>query len=90
MCNSEGLDWVKPRASKKFHSCIICLVAKVAVMYSTSIDDKATMDCFLEVHDIAPLPSKKVYPEIDFQSISFDAQSASKKPEIATVALPPH
>ena len=81
---------MNPSAVRKFHSQMICFVARVAAIYSTSIDDKAMMDCFFEVHEIALPPIRNVYLEIDFQSISFEAQSASKKLDIAMVVLPPH
>ena len=90
MCNSDGLAWVNLSAVRKFHSQMICFVARVAAIYSASIDNKATMDCFFEVYEIALPPIRNVYPEIDFWSISFKAQPASEKLDIAMVALPLH
>ena len=37
-------------------------------MYSTSIDNKAVIDCFLENQVIDQLAIMKTYPEVDFWS----------------------
>jgi hypothetical protein len=40
-----------------------------AAMYSASVVDKATLFCFLDVHETSDLPSKWHPPEVLFLSI---------------------
>jgi hypothetical protein len=47
--------------------------------YSASVDDRATVVCFLELHIIAPPPDMNTYLEIDFQS-SAPANAVSEYP----------
>ena len=45
---------------------------------STSMVDKAIQVCFLLLHEIAPLLSKNIYPNVNLRSSKSHAQSASK------------
>ena len=54
-----------------------CLAQCVAAMYSASAVDSATIDCFLELHAMAPPDSVIMYLLMDFLPTS-DAQSASQ------------
>lgn len=48
-------------------------------MYSDSVDESATVDCFLELQEMGPPTSVNIYPEVE-QAISEcgPAQSASQ------------
>ena len=53
-------------------------VALVKALYSASVDDKETVGCFLLLHDMTLEPMLKTYPEVDFLSSGFPAQSESE------------
>ena len=47
----------------------------VKYLYSSYVDDKETIGCFLLLHDMTPEPMLKAYPEVDLLSSGFPAQS---------------
>ena len=49
--------------------------------YSASVDDRETVDCFLEDQEIGLEPRKTKMPVVDFLSDGSPAQSASEKAE---------
>ena len=53
-------------------------VALVNALYLAYVDDKETVGCFLLLHDTTPVPMLNAYPEVDFMSSGFPAQSESK------------
>jgi len=53
-------------------------VAPVNALYSTSVDDKEIIGCFLLLYDMTPEPILNAYPEVDFLSSGFPAQSESE------------
>jgi hypothetical protein len=48
-------------------------------MYSASVEESATMVCFLDHHVIAPPATRKTYPDVDLR-LSWFANAASAKP----------
>ena len=49
--------------------------------YSASVEDRETVDCFLEDQEIGLEPRKITIPVVDFLSVGSPAQSASEKAE---------
>src|SRR6266851_4811762 len=39
--------------------------------YSASVDESAIVDCFFDLHVMAPPPARKTYPDVDFKSSAF-------------------
>ena len=56
------------------HSC----AALDSATYSASAVDRATVSCFLLLHDTGPHATWNKYPEVDFLSSLSPAQSASE------------
>lgn len=54
--------------------------AAVAATYSASVDDKATVACFFELHAITPEPKRKQFPFVLFLSSWDPAQTLSVYP----------
>ena len=52
----------------------------VHAIYSASVDDKATVGCFLDFQVIAAFPRIKAYPDVDFRVLISLAQSESQQP----------
>lgn len=48
--------------------------------YSDSVDDRETVGCFLDFHEIREWPRKIQKPEVDLRVRRHDAQSASENP----------
>src|SRR5271169_3072689 len=61
--------------------------ACVRAMYSDSVEERATVGCFLAAHEIAPPHKVKIYPPIDFLS-SPPPQFASLYPSKTSPLLP--
>ena len=53
-------------------------VTLVKALYSASMDDKETVDCFLLLQYMTLEPMLKAYPEVDFLPSGFHAQSESE------------
>jgi hypothetical protein len=79
---------MKLSSFNKFLNHIAWVVAFELAIYSASIDDRATVGCFLDDHTTAPPPNKKTYPDTDLQSINDEPQFASEKPETYMSACP--
>lgn len=64
------------------NSNIILLIHIVwhATVYSSSSDDKVTMDCFFETHATAPNSKLNTYPDVFFLSSTQPAKSLSIYP----------
>jgi hypothetical protein len=58
-------------------------------MYSASVDEDATAECFLARHDTDPFPRLKVYPLVDRLSSVSPAQSESLYPLRVSFFPPP-
>ena len=57
------------------------LATKVATLrYSASVEDLETVCCFRECQETKFGPRKRQYPDVEWRSSTFDAQSASQKP----------
>ena len=48
-------------------------------LYSASVDDRDTVGCFLELHEIKFGPKKRAYPPMERRSSALPAQLASVK-----------
>ncbi|CAI0425245.1 unnamed protein product, partial [Linum tenue] len=51
--------------------------ASVAAIYSASAEDRATVFCFFELHEMGFEPRQNMYPDVLFRSSSDPAQSLS-------------
>ena len=60
-----------------FNHIVSCATTEQAIN-STSMVNKAIQVCFLLFHEIAPLLSKNVYPDVDLRSSRSPAQLASE------------
>lgn len=58
------------------------LAAKVSIVYSTFVEDRATVACFLEHQLIGLLFSMKVKLDIDFRLFLLPTQSELEYPSI--------
>src|SRR5258707_1895522 len=92
-CSCAGLEakniapWLSPHKAisliSKFSSLnndsmhTICLVVSLRHMYSASVEDNATVFCFLETQLTAPPASFIMFPVTDFLLMGSLAQSAS-------------
>src|SRR5277367_51819 len=74
-------------SERSLRSHMASFAACVRPTYSDSVLERVMMGCFFELQDIAPLPIKKAYPEIEWRW-SCEAQSASVKP-VKTSPSPP-
>jgi hypothetical protein len=74
-----GEFWGSPNSSYKFLSQYTSLLASDIATYLASVDDNATVVCFLDLHMIAPPPDINTYPEVDLWSSVF-AKAASEYP----------
>src|SRR5258708_36809958 len=100
-CSCAGLEarniapWLSPHKAisliSKFSSLnndsiqTICLVESLRHMYSASVEDNATVFCFLETQLTAPPASFMMFPVTDFQLMGSLAHSPS-----AYSIIPPH
>ena len=55
-------------------------VLSAKALYSSSVEEQATVRCFLDFQDIGVFPKKTRWPPIDLWSLTLSAQSASLKP----------
>ena len=62
---------------KKVICASVSHAASDKAIYSASIVDNATVVCFRDVKDSGPPFNMKIYPVVDFRSISLNPQSAS-------------
>ena len=76
--SSAGEGCMKFNSMNKFLSQMAWVVAFELAMYSASVVDRATVGCFLEDQAMAPPPIRNTNPDMDFWSISEEAQSASE------------
>lgn len=53
-------------SSRNFHTHKACVIAEVNVIYYNLVEDKSSVDIFLELHMIKPYLSKKQFPLVDF------------------------
>jgi hypothetical protein len=54
--------------------------AKQAALYSASVEERATVGCFLLIQEMQPEPSVKQYPVTERLESTSPAQSESQKP----------
>jgi hypothetical protein len=60
---------------------MVSFAAEATDIYLDSVDERATIACFLLCHDIAPPPpSKKTYLKVDLQDSRSPTQSAFVQP----------
>ena len=64
----EGSAMGAPRSFNIRLSHTASQTAIVAPLYSASLLDKATVGCFLQLQEIAPLPREKTNTDVDRQS----------------------
>lgn len=63
---------------RRFLSHINSVVAVATTLYSASVEDLATVHCFLDNHDIGLPPKKIMYAEVDVLSSQLPPQCASE------------
>jgi hypothetical protein len=61
----RGLERLKPICDKSDRIHITCLAALESTIYSASVEERATVGCFLLAQETAPPPIRNVYPVID-------------------------
>ena len=61
-----GSFCIYPISDSNVHSHIASFIAWSMAMYSASVEELATVACFLDDHDIALLPRLNGYPKMDF------------------------
>jgi hypothetical protein len=71
------LDW-KCKFFEKGGQPIVSEAALASARYSASVEDRATVLCFLDVHEMGLGPKKLMYIDVDVRSSTFLAQSASE------------
>jgi hypothetical protein len=76
----------KSRRRSQMASFTACMLA----MYLALVLDSATDGCFLELQLMVALASIKAYLEVDLQSLTSPAQSASMNPHNSSPAGVPH
>ena len=72
----------KPSSRKRVQSQANLATVDASARYSASVDDRKTVDCFLEDQEIGLEPRKTKMPVVAFLSDGSPAQSASEKAEI--------
>ena len=75
-----GVPCFSPISPRTFLSHKACALADVSAIYSTFVEDNATIAYFLELHVINPNPREKHCPLVDFLSSILLPQSLSLKP----------
>src|SRR5947208_16397158 len=78
---------VIPRSSNNCSIQRSSFAACTRAIYSASVDDSATVDCFLDFQQIAAPAKRNIYPETDFLS-SPAPQSASENASKTSPLLP--
>lgn len=58
-----------PKSDNKFFNHITSLEASANALYSASAELREVRDCFLDLQEIATLPSRKQYPPTDLRSL---------------------
>jgi len=61
----------------RFTSHMISDAAVATAQYSASVDDLATVRCFLDIHEIGFRPKNMIYADVEVRS-TFPPQSASE------------
>lgn len=79
-----------PSFVKRSRRHVASLAARVSAIYSASVEDRATVACFLEHQLIGPPFSIKIKPDVDFRLSLSPAQSESEYPSIFSSSLPPY
>ncbi|PKU81507.1 hypothetical protein MA16_Dca007614 [Dendrobium catenatum] len=67
-----------PNSDRRRRNHTISDVRAASERYSDSVDDRATVCCFLTVHETKVLPRKEQKPDVDFRETGSPAQSASE------------
>ena len=77
--NSRGGSGIGNTSSlKRVDNQIVYEATLASARYSTSVEDLATALCFLDVHEMGLSPKKLINADVDVQSSTFPAQSASE------------
>ena len=76
-CTSIGSEIVTRKSFSRRLSHITAEVSSTTALYSASVLDSVTVDCFLLLHEIAALLRWNMNPDVDLRSIASPAQSAS-------------
>ncbi|KAI0494907.1 hypothetical protein KFK09_025053 [Dendrobium nobile] len=80
LSQSKSIGWLygmRKSVSSRF-SQMVSAVAAASARYSDSVDDLATVFCFLTVQEMRVLPRKVQCPVVDFRVLGSPAQSASE------------
>ena len=83
-----GSGWRIPNSVSNRRSHVAFFAASVKVIYSASIDDKATVSRLLEHQLTGPPFSMKMKSEVDFRLFLFPAQSESEYPSTKSLSWP--
>jgi len=59
---------MRPISPKILFNQTTSQAALMTALYSASVEDKATVGCFLLIHEMIVGPMLKVYPVVDFLS----------------------
>ncbi|WRX21910.1 hypothetical protein QQP08_014397 [Theobroma cacao] len=66
------------RLSNNLRSHTISLAVVAMALYSASVNDQETTDCFLDHHEMGDEPRKMMYPVVDFRVVGQPGQSTSQ------------
>jgi hypothetical protein len=67
-----------PSSRNNAWSQISSAAAFAVALYSASVEEQETVGCFLEFQDRRLEPRETQYPDVDFRSLGYPAQSASE------------
>ncbi len=74
-----------PSSNRRARRDNISRVAVAKATYSASIVERATTDCFLELHETGEPATKHTNPDVDLRPTVSPAQSESEKPQSSEV-----
>ena len=83
-------SWSSHSSIRSSLSHIASFAARIRAMYSASVDNRVTVDCFFEHQLIGPPLSMKIKPEVDFRLFVLPAQSKSEYPSMRSLSWPPN
>ena len=79
--NRVSGDYTRTRSSDNINFTHFSLIEVAAIeRYSTLVEDRATIHCFVELHEIGLAPRNMRKAPMEVRSSGLPAQSASEKP----------